>query len=71
MGVPMPRYEVRLPYALSDTLEAAFPDLNMLELAPSQTLLIGNCRDQSELYGLLARIADGGLCILEVRSEPS
>ncbi|HEY8320114.1 MAG TPA: hypothetical protein VIG76_14935 [Amnibacterium sp.] len=56
---------------MSETLEAAFPDLNMLELAPSQTLLIGNCRDQSELYGLLARIADGGLCILEVRSEPS
>jgi len=38
-----------------------------VQIAPDETLLIGELRDQSELHGLLARIGDLGLDIAEVR----
>lgn len=66
----MQRYEIRLPYASSETLAAAFPGFEVVQVAPGQTLLTGALRDQSELHGLLARIADLGLEIIEVRREP-
>ncbi|GAB3120772.1 hypothetical protein [Glaciibacter psychrotolerans] len=62
----MKRYEIRLPYALSPTLAAAFPEFDALPIAPSTTLLTGMLNDQSELQGILARIADMGLEIAEV-----
>jgi len=61
--------EIRLPYALSDTLAAAFPELNAVAIAPNSTMLVGPIRDQAELHSLLARIADLGLEITEVRQE--
>ena len=66
----MRRYEIRLPYALSDTLAAAFPEMEAVQIAPSMTMLIGILRDQAELHTLLGRIADMGLDIVEVRQEP-
>lgn len=66
----MHRYEVRLPYATSRTLEAAFPGFTVVQVAPAQTLVAGELRDQSELHALLARIADLGLDIVEVRQDP-
>lgn len=65
----MKRYEIRLPYALSDRLAAAFPEMDALQIAPATTMLIGTLQDQTELHGLLARIADMGLEILEVRQD--
>jgi hypothetical protein len=66
----MQRFEVRLPYATSETLAAAFPDFRLVPVAPSQTLLVGAVRDQSELHHLFARIADLGMDIIEVRRAP-
>jgi hypothetical protein len=63
------RYEIRLPYALSDRLAAAFPEMEAVQIAPATTILIGTLRDQTELHGLLARIADMGLEILEIRQD--
>jgi len=63
------RYEIRLPYALSERLAAAFPEMEAVQIAPATTILIGILHDQTELHGLLARIADMGLEILEVRQD--
>ncbi|ROP74597.1 hypothetical protein [Curtobacterium sp. PhB115] len=63
----MSRYELRLPYALSDTLEAAFPEFDLVQIGPAETLLVGSLQDQSQLHALLARVADLGLDIAELR----
>jgi hypothetical protein len=63
------RYEIRLPYALTDRLAAAFPEMEAVQIAPATTILVGTLRDQTQLHGLLARIADMGLEIIEVRQD--
>jgi hypothetical protein len=69
-GAAVQRYEIRLPYALSDNLVQAFPEMEAVRLTTKSTMLIGMLRDQTELHGLLARIADMGLEITEVRQGP-
>jgi hypothetical protein len=64
------RYEIRLPYAFSENLAAAFPEMEAVRLTAKSTMLIGLLEDQTELHGLLARIADMGLEITEVRRGP-
>ncbi|WP_411700829.1 hypothetical protein [Conyzicola sp.] len=66
----MTTYEIRLPYAASQTLQDAFPEMKAVQIATDITLLIGDLRDQSELHGLIARLGDMGLEITEVRQEP-
>lgn len=70
-SMAMHRYEIRLPYSRSDTLAAAFPEMEAMQLTPATTMLIGILQDQSELHGILARIADMGLEITEVRQDPA
>lgn len=65
----MKRYEIRVPYALSETLAAAFPEMEAVQIAPSTTMLIGMLQDQTELHGLLARLAEMGMEITEVRQS--
>lgn len=65
----MKRYEIRLPYATSETLAAAFPEMEAVQIGPSMTMLIGPLQDQTELHGLLARIAEMGMEITEVRQS--
>ncbi|WP_420364566.1 hypothetical protein AAEP80_11905 [Curtobacterium sp. L3-7] len=65
----MSRYEIRLPYAWSDTLAAAFPEFDLVQIGPAETLLFGELHDQTELHTLLARIADLGLEIAELRHD--
>ncbi len=67
--VTVKRYEIRLPYGWSERLAAAFPEMDAVQIAPSTTILTGQLHDQSELHGLLARIADMGLEIIEVRQD--
>ena len=64
------RYEIRIACALSDTIRAAFPELDAMQLAPASTLLSGIIRDQSELHGLVARLGDLGIDITEIRTQP-
>lgn len=64
------RYEIRIACALSDTIRAAFPELDAVQLTPSSTMLSGLIRDQSELHGLVARLGDLGIDITEIRTQP-
>ncbi|MGG7465914.1 MULTISPECIES: hypothetical protein [unclassified Plantibacter] len=64
------RYEIRIPCAISDTIRAAFPELEAVQLGPSTTVLSGPVRDQAELHGLVARLADLGIDITEIRTQP-
>lgn len=64
------RYEIRIPCALSETISAAFPELDAVQLSPTSTMLAGPVRDQAELHGLLARLADLGIEITEIRTQP-
>lgn len=66
----MRNYEIRVPHAASDTMRMAFPELQIIPLSERMTLLCGPVRDQSELHGLLARLADLGMDITEVREQP-
>ena len=63
----MKHYEIRLPYSRSDTLAAAFPEMEAVAMGSDTTVLIGVLRDQPELHSLLARIAEMGLDVTEVR----
>jgi hypothetical protein len=64
------RYEIRIACAASDTIRAAFPEMDAVQLTPSSTVLSGLIRDQSELHGLVARLGDLGIDITEIRTEP-
>lgn len=63
-------YQIRIAEPLDDHWRQWFLDL---DLRPAQdpsgpgTLLCGNLRDQSALFGALARVRDLNLTLLEVR----
>ena len=62
----MTTYEVRLHGAASVRLvESLCADVDM----KADTILYGNVEDQAALHGLLARISDIGLEIVDVRQQ--
>ena len=69
----MPRegasYESRVRGRLSDSLVAAFEGMRA-SVEPVETVLHGPVQDQAALYGLLERIQDLGLELVEVRRLP-
>ena len=69
----MPReggsYEIRVRGRLTDSLVAAFEGMNA-SVEPVETVLHGPVQDQAALYGLLDRIQDRGLELVEVRRLP-
>ena len=62
-------YEIRIACPLSDTITAAFPEMHAVPLSPSVTMLSGPVRDQSQLHEFVARLADLGIEITEVRQQ--
>ncbi len=63
-------YEVRIAEPLEDCWQQWFLDMELIpETVPSGsvTLLRGYLRDQSELFGVLARVRNLNLTLLEVR----
>ena len=52
---------------LSDKLEPAFHGMTLTRAA-GNTALTGNVRDQAELHGLLRRVSDLGLTLLEAKA---
>jgi hypothetical protein len=62
-------YEFRIRGRLSDTLLPAFEGLNA-SIAPVDTVLRGLVRDQSELYGVLARMQALGLELVALQRLP-
>jgi hypothetical protein len=62
------RYRIRVRGRLTERLGSAFGGMT-LEPAPGQTVLVGEIRDQSHLYGVLDRVRSLGLELISV--EPS
>jgi hypothetical protein len=63
-------YEIRIRGVLSDTLLAAFPDLEP-QTQGTETVLVGALPDQAALFGVLAQIEALGLKLLGLRYGPS
>ena len=61
------RYRIILRGRLSERFESAFDGM-ALETGPNQTVLVGDVRDQAQLYGLLDRLRDFGIELLAVES---
>ena len=66
MTTPSPSYEIRVRGHLGAGMLRAFPTLHA-ETQAQDTLLRGGIVDQSALYGVLARIEELGLELIEVR----
>ena len=62
------RYRIVLRGRLSVRFESAFEGMT-LEHGPNQTVLVGDVRDQAQLYGLLEQVRDFGIELLAV--EPA
>jgi hypothetical protein len=65
--VPDRNYRLTVQGELSDYLEPAFHGMTLTR-AQGNTELTGHVRDQAELQGLLQRVSDFGLTLLEVRA---
>jgi hypothetical protein len=61
------RYEIRVKGALNARWSAWFAGFEVGNCTPSETTLTGLLRDQAELHGVLARVRDLGLPLVEVR----
>jgi hypothetical protein len=59
-------YEIRVKGALSVSFAGAFEDFTA-SVRPTETVMRGRIRDQAELRGLLDRLQNLGLELLEVR----
>jgi hypothetical protein len=62
------RYRIILRGRLSQRFESAFEGM-ALESGPHQTVLVGDVRDQAQLYGLLDRLRDFGIELIAVEQE--
>ena len=62
------RYRIVLRGRLSERFESAFDGMS-LEHGPNRTVLVGDVRDQAQLYGLLDRLQEFGIELLAV--EPA
>jgi hypothetical protein len=62
-------YEIRITGRVGEALQAAFEDLTVT-INPAETVLYGRVQDQAALRGLLDRIQDLGLEVVEVRRLP-
>jgi hypothetical protein len=62
------RYRIVLRGRLSERFESAFDGMS-LEHGPNRTVLVGDIRDQAQLYGLIGRLQEFGIELLAV--EPA
>ena len=63
------RYRISVRGRLTDRLGSAFSGMT-LEPAPGQTVLVGEIRDQAELYSVLVRVRSLGLELVSVEPSP-
>jgi hypothetical protein len=61
------QYEIRVSGALSSSWSAWFEGLQVASDEHGQTTIAGLVADQAALHGLLAKVRDLGLELLEVR----
>jgi hypothetical protein len=69
-GVPPNRYELRIKGRLGQALLGSFAGFEA-EVEPVETVLRGEIADQAALHGVLERIHEAGLELVEVRKIES
>jgi hypothetical protein len=67
--MPVSSYEIRIKGRIGEALRAAFADLKVTT-RPAETVVYGQVADQAALRGLLDRIQELGLEIVEMRQLP-
>ena len=60
-------YRLTVQGELSDNLQPVFPGMELTR-SDGNTALAGTVRDQAELHGLLRRVSDLGLTLLEAKA---
>jgi hypothetical protein len=63
-------YQITVKEYLDDGWSAWFDSLTISHTAGGATTLTGAVRDQTALYGLLARLRDLGLTLIAIAPEP-
>lgn len=64
------RYEFIIRGSLSEDLMAALPELSSTPYPTGGTALFGAVQDEADVATLLARFADLGLSVIEMRPLP-
>lgn len=64
------RYEFLVAGRVSETVRAAFPEFEIADGPTGGTSIFGPIRDTAALRGVLARLDDLGLTIVEMRKLP-
>ena len=67
---PTARYEIRVSGHLDERLTTSLPPHFSTEFSPAETVLHGEGVDQSALHGVLDRLEQLGIELLEVRRLP-
>lgn len=67
--MPVHGYEIRVRGVVGEAVQAAFADMQVV-LNPVETIVFGQVRDQAALHGLLDRLQELGLELVEVRRLP-
>ena len=62
-----PTYQIRLTGHLGDQWSAWFAGMTIHRQANGETVLIGELQDQTALHGVLMKIRDLGLPLVEVK----
>ena len=71
-GSPRTQYfEIKVDGHLSDQRARSFEGLPVARLPNGETMISGEIKDQSELFGILIRIRDMGIPLLSVNIKPS
>ncbi len=71
MDDTVPVYEIRLHGHMDERRARQFAGLTMTLLPAGETLLTGPIVDQAALHGILARIRDMGMPLIEVKQVSS
>jgi hypothetical protein len=64
------RYEFGLAAAISEDVEAAFPELTIYDTGRPAVSLVGEVIDAAQLGGILRRFENLGLNVVELRKLP-
>ena len=64
---PLQFYEIRIEGHLGESWSPWLEDMSICHTKDGQTVLYGPLRDQAALHGVLMRIRDLGLPLLEVK----
>ena len=64
------RYEFIIQGSLSEDVMAALPELSSTAYPTGGTVLFGPVQDEADVATLLARFADFGLSVVEMRRLP-